>query len=158
MLSPAQRHAGLPDPSRMRLFARDDSLGPGKQTGKPRRILIIEDDVLVATQMEGALGEQGFDVIGIASNGEDALGLARKRSPDMAIIDIKLAGDRDGVDTAIELFRSHGVRCIFATAYADPESRRRAGPARPLGWLPKPYPVASLIELVRRAFGELGPT
>jgi two-component system, response regulator PdtaR len=73
----------------------------------------------------------------------------------LAVIDIKLAGDRNGVDTAIELFRSHGVRCIFASAYSDSEARRRATPAAPLGWLQKPYSMGSLSAVVRAAASEL---
>ena len=56
----------------------------------------------------------------------------------------------DGVETALELFRRRGIRSIFATAHADPEMRRRAAAAEPLGWLPKPYTTDSLAELVRQ--------
>jgi two-component system, response regulator PdtaR len=70
-------------------------------------------------------------------------------------VDIRLSGDRDGVDTALELFRSHGIRCIFASAHSDSEARRRADPAAPLGWLDKPYAMGSLTMLVRRAANEL---
>ena len=70
-------------------------------------------------------------------------------------MDIRLAGDRDGIDTALELFRSHGIRCIFASAYSDQEAQRRAAPAAPLGWLQKPYTMASLTAKVRAALSEL---
>ena len=70
-------------------------------------------------------------------------------------MDIRLAGDRDGIDTALELFRLHGIRCIFASAYSDQEARRRAAPAAPLGWLQKPYTMASLTAKVRAAVSEL---
>ena len=76
--------------------------------------------------------------------------------PDLAIVDIRLAGDRDGVDTALELFRSHRIRCIFASAYSDPEARQRAEAAAPLGWLQKPYTMASLTDLVRSVATQLG--
>jgi two-component system, response regulator PdtaR len=114
------------------------------------RILIIEDDLLIASQIEGALTDAGFDVIGVVMTGEEALEAASTEPPDLAVVDIRLAGDRDGVDTALELFRSRGIRCIFASAYSDDESRRRAEPAAPLGWLQKPYTMASLTALVRR--------
>ena len=131
------------------LFVPDD--GSHTQMGKPDRVLIIEDDLLNASQMEVTLSEAGFDIIGVATTGEDALQIALTEVPDLAIVDIRLAGDRDGVDTALELFRTHGVRCIFATAHSDQEARHRAAAASPLGWLQKPYNMTALTSMVRAA-------
>ena len=83
--------------------------------------------------------------------GEEALQMAGRDRPDFAIMDIRLAGDRSGVDTAIELFQSHGIRCIFASAYSDDEARRRAETASPLGWLQKPYTMQALTGMVLSA-------
>jgi two-component system, response regulator PdtaR len=137
------------------LFASDESTASRTQARRPDRILVIEDDLLIATQVEITLAEAGFEVVGVAPTGEEALELAAKDPPDLAVVDIRLAGDRDGVDTALELFRSHGVRCIFASAYSDGEARQRAAPAVPLGWLQKPYSMASLTEMVRTAANEV---
>ena len=63
------------------------------------RILIIEDDLLIASQIEGALTDAGFDVIGVVMTGEEALEAASTEPPDLAVVDIRLAGDRDGLDT-----------------------------------------------------------
>jgi DNA-binding NarL/FixJ family response regulator len=71
------------------------------------------------------------------------------------VVDIRLPGDRDGIDTALELFREHGIRCIFASAYSDREARQRAEDAAPLGWLQKPYTMTSLTELVQAAVRQL---
>jgi DNA-binding response OmpR family regulator len=119
------------------------------------RILIVEDDLLIASQMEASLTDAGFQIAGTASTGEEALQLAHAQSPTLVVMDIRLAGDRDGIDTALELFRSHGLRCIFASAHADQEAQRRAAPAAPLGWLQKPYTMASLTTMVRSAVSEL---
>jgi DNA-binding NarL/FixJ family response regulator len=119
------------------------------------RILIVEDDVLIASEMEAALAEDGFEIIGIASTGKEAFQLVEAQSPMLVVMDIRLAGDRDGIDTALELFRLHGVRCIFASAHSDDDTRRRAAPAAPLGWLQKPYTMASLTAMVRAALKEL---
>ena len=125
------------------------------QLDKRDRILIVEDDLLIASQMEAALTDAGFEVTGTASTGKEALHLAETQSPTLVVMDIRLTGDRDGIDTALELFRSHGIRCIFASAYSDQEARRRAAPANPLGWLQKPYTMASLTAVVRAALSEL---
>ena len=150
-------------PSRPPLFS---SLGQGRNFapaadgaavsgGADERILIVEDDVLIASQMEVALAEDGLEIVGIASTGKEAFELAEAQSPTLVVMDIRLAGDRDGIDTALKLFRIHGIRCIFASAHSDSETRRRAAPAAPLGWLQKPYTMASLTVMVRAALKEL---
>jgi DNA-binding NarL/FixJ family response regulator len=136
-------------------FAPDDRAGTGPRRGKSDRVLIIEDDLLVANQIDAALTEAGFEVVGAAASGEEAVELARSRSPALAVVDIRLAGDMNGIDTALALFRSHGIRCVFASAFSDEEARRRAAPAAPLGWLQKPYTMMSLTAMVRAAANEL---
>ena len=126
----------------------------GTQSGEIARILIVEDDLLVATQMEAALVDAGFEIVGIATTGREALRLAGSESPTLVVMDIRLADDRDGIDTALELFRLHGIRSIFASAHSDQEARQRARPASPLGWLQKPYTMASLTAIVRAALSE----
>ena len=129
----------------------------GLSTGvnETERILIVEDDFLIASQMEVALADAGFEIAGVASTGKEALQLAKAQPPTLVVMDIRLAGDRDGIDTALELFRLHGIRCIFASAHSDDGTRRRAAPAAPLGWLQKPYTMASLTAVVRAASREL---
>lgn len=127
----------------------------GTQSGDSDRILIVEDDLLIASQMETTLTDAGFQIAGTASTGKEALQLAHAQSPALVVMDIRLAGDLDGIDTALELFRLHGIRCIFASAYSDQEAQRRAAPAAPLGWLQKPYTMASLTDKVRAAVREL---
>jgi DNA-binding response OmpR family regulator len=138
-----------------RLPDAEGGAGPQRPLRQAERILIIEDDALIATQMEAALGDAGFDVIAAVATGEEAIAIARAQPPDLAVVDIRLAGDRNGVDTALELFRSHGIRCIFATAFSDREARQRAEAAAPLGWLQKPYTMASLTNAVRAAVTEI---
>lgn len=137
------------------LFAPDEHTGSQTPAEKRDRILIVEDDLLIASQMEAALADAGFDVIATVTTGREALELTKRQAPDLAVVDIRLAGDRDGVDTAIEMFRAHGIRCIFASAYSDQHARQRAEPAAPLGWLQKPYSMASLTDMVQAAVSEL---
>jgi DNA-binding NarL/FixJ family response regulator len=122
---------------------------------KSSRILVIEDDFLVASQIKAALDAGGFEVAGTAVNAEEAKQIAMTEPPALAITDIHLAGKRDGIDVAIELFREHGIRCIFATAHYDKLARERAQAANPLGWLQKPYTMPSLLYMVRRAIRDL---
>jgi two-component system, response regulator PdtaR len=133
------------------VFARDDVSGASEQAREPVRIMIVEDDFLIASEIEGALVEAGYEVAGIAGSADEAIAIAAARHPLLAVMDIRLVGPRDGIDVALELFGTHGVRCIFATAHQNPEARERAKAANPLAWVPKPYSMASLIEIVRQA-------
>ena len=142
--------------SRLRLvYARDSETGAAERPEQADRILLVEDDYLVAMQAESALIAAGFQVIGIATTAEEAVEMAAAGDPALVVMDIRLAGKRDGIDAALDLLRLHGVRCIFATAYADEQARARAKPSNPLGWLAKPYGMAALVEMVRRSLDDL---
>jgi two-component system, response regulator PdtaR len=126
-----------------------------KSMGAAARVLIVEDDYLVAAALEGGLVEAGIEVVGIAGTAEEAVRLAQTTHPTLAVMDIRLSGRRDGIDAALEIFRSTGLRCIFATAHHDPATRVRAQPAAPLGWLGKPYTIDSLVVMINSALREL---
>jgi len=116
---------------------------------RPPRILIVEDEFLIALELENRLLEAGFVVTGIAATAGEAISRAGSEDPDLAIMDIRLAGSPDGIEAALELFKSFGIRSIFASAHADSDTRKRAAPASPIGWLPKPYPADMLLRLIR---------
>jgi len=136
-------------------FARDETSSAAEPAAMPLPILVVEDDFLVAMQIETALSEAGFALTGTAASGEEALAMAAAIRPGLVLMDIRLAGKMDGVDAALALFRDYGIRCIFATAHHDPEVRRRAAPAEPLGWLAKPYTMPAMLEAVRLGFADL---
>jgi DNA-binding NarL/FixJ family response regulator len=119
------------------------------------KVLIVEDDHLVAIEAESALLEAGFEIAGIAATSEEAISLARAEKPDIVVMDIRLAGKRDGIDTAIQLFTEMGLRSVFASAHSDSASRARAEAARPLGWLSKPYQPEALVKAVAKGITEL---
>jgi DNA-binding NarL/FixJ family response regulator len=127
---------------------------PAKTRGAPR-ILVVEDDFLIAMQTEAALKDAGFDVVGPATTAEEAVALAIEDHPFLAVMDIRLASQRDGIDAAKELFQDLDIRCIFATAHDDAHARERAEPYAPLGWLAKPYTMMSLVALVSDALSKL---
>lgn len=131
-------------------FSPGDS-GSGAATGIKPRILIVEDDFLVAGELEHALQSAGFEVVGAAISGSEAIELAKTLHPAIAVMDVRIAGTQDGVDTAIELFQHYGIRSIFATAHHDPITVARATKAEPIGWLQKPYTTASLIRAIKAA-------
>jgi two-component system, response regulator PdtaR len=151
---PARQSAPPFAPPRAAL-ARDDAAEAAKTSAPLGRLLIVEDDFLIAAQMEDALQEAGFEVAGIASSAEEALALAQQHRPGLCVMDIRLQGTRDGVDTALELFATLHIRCVFATAHHDDRVRARAEAACPLAWLPKPYTMRSLVDVLRKAMRDL---
>jgi len=115
------------------------------------RILIVEDDYFVATDLEQTLEGAGYEVVGIAASAEEAIRLGEATKPDLAIMDIRLAGIRDGIDAAIELQVRFGMPSLFASAHGDDnEIRKRAEKARPVGWLTKPYSPKLAVATIGR--------
>jgi DNA-binding NarL/FixJ family response regulator len=115
----------------------------------------VEDDFLAAMEIESVLKEAGYQIAGVAAHAEEAVRLAKSATPTLVIMDIRLAGNSDGVDAALDIFRATGIRSIFATAHYDAHTRSRAQAATPLGWLPKPYAPHALLALVKKALEEL---
>jgi DNA-binding NarL/FixJ family response regulator len=136
-------------------FARDEPSGGRVSHDRLFRVLIVEDDYLVSSEMEIELIAAGFEIVGVAFSAKEAIRLATATAPDLVVMDIRLGGSRDGVDAALEIFRARGIRSLFASAHHDLETRRRAEAALPLGWLPKPYTMASLVDAVHKAARDL---
>jgi DNA-binding NarL/FixJ family response regulator len=139
-------------PPKLAKDSQSRSGGMEAAAGKPgpTRILVVEDDFLIALQTEA-----GFHVVGTATTAEESIALAREQRPALAVMDIRIASERDGIDAAGELFRELGIRCIFATAHDDRHTRERAEPYAPLGWLAKPYTMRSLVARVMEALTKL---
>lgn len=143
-------------PASVKVNAAADESGAPEAGGTALRVLVVEDDFLAAADAEAGLNDAGFDVVGVARSAAEALKIAQEEKPDLAVMDIRLNGTRDGIDAAIDLFKELGIRSVFATAHHDTAMRTRAQPAAPLGWLPKPYSIRSLVTTVKAAAAELG--
>lgn len=141
---PSAADGGLPPAS----GGSDSEEGPG--LGRRGRILVVEDEYLVALSSEWALTDGGFEVVAVVSSGEDALARAAEVVPDLVLMDIRLAGAMDGIEAARAL-RANGIPSIFASANSDPGTVERGETAEPLGWLRKPFSDAALIAAVEAA-------
>lgn len=115
------------------------------------RILIVEDEWLVAMEIESVLAAAGYRVIGPTGRAAEAVRLAERERPDLALMDIRLARGDDGVAVAQELRQRFGVPSLYASAHADPATVDRAKAARPAGWLPKPFSKDQLLAAVTDA-------
>jgi CheY-like chemotaxis protein len=100
------------------------------------RILIVEDEILIALELESLLQDAGHDVVGIAASSTEALALGRDLKPDLAFVDIHLADGPTGVDVARHLTDQHHVTVLFMTANAKRIPEDFAGAQ---GVIAKPY-------------------
>jgi CheY-like chemotaxis protein len=121
----------------------------------PPRILVVEDDALVALGIRLTLLELGYEVVGIAASESEALALAGSERPDLALMDIRLRGPVDGVDTARRLRADHGIRSVYLSAYADEQTMARVTQTYPLGFVQKPYAASQLRAALDLAFRRL---
>ena len=103
-----------------------------------KNILIIEDEAIIAMDIRRKLEGNGYNVVGVAFAGEEAIQLARKHATDLVLTDIVLKGDMDGIEVA-NFMRSHwNIPVIFLTAHSDEKTIQRAKSTGPFGFLKKP--------------------
>lgn len=115
------------------------------------KILIVEDEVIVARNIEKRLISSGYKVAGIASSAEEAIELAASLKPDLVLMDIKLKGKMDGIDAAKAIRNSYRLPIIYLTSYADEETFQRAKITEPFGYLIKPFELKELNRSVEMA-------
>jgi DNA-binding NarL/FixJ family response regulator len=114
-----------------------------------RRVLIVEDEVLIVLELERALTAAGFEVVGAAASADEAVALAEQEQPDAALMDVRLRGARDGVDAALEIWQRFKIRSVFVSGNIDEAMKQRAAPARPLGFVAKPFITGQIVALLR---------
>ena len=102
------------------------------------RILIVEDEVIIALQLEEKLKSLGYDVTSTVNNADDAIQKAEEDKPDLILMDIRIQGDKDGIETAEIIRNKFGIPVIFSTAYLDYERIERAKTTMPFGYVLKP--------------------
>jgi DNA-binding NarL/FixJ family response regulator len=118
---------------------------PGEEDGssfggaKISRLLVVEDEEAVASEIRRELYALGYVVVATARTADEAIDLATLHRPDLVLLDMSLPGERDGIAAAIEIQRRRVSRVIYLTAEADAAMLRRAAEAEPLGFIFKPF-------------------
>ena len=108
------------------------------------RILVVEDESIVAKDIENSLKKLGYNVIGVTPTGEEAIALAKSKKPDVVLMDIMLKGTLDGVETAAQIKGEYDLPVIYLTAYADGPTLERAKVTEPYGYIIKPFKEVDL--------------
>ncbi|WP_339383282.1 hybrid sensor histidine kinase/response regulator [Oculatella sp. LEGE 06141] len=103
------------------------------------RILIVEDEILIAREIEGCLQELGYSVVGIAADSETALQRIMETHPDLVLVDIVIQGEQDGVALAKQVRDRYQLPVVYLTAYVDEQTLARAKLTRPFGYILKPF-------------------
>ncbi|MEW6493813.1 MAG: ATP-binding protein [Cyanobacteriota bacterium] len=103
------------------------------------KLLIVEDEEIVAFDIESTLKDLGYQVLGIVASGEDAIATAARTQPDLVLMDIMLKGSIDGIEAAREIRSLMNLPVLYLTAYADTTTFERAKETEPFGYLIKPF-------------------
>lgn len=114
-------------------------------------ILIVEDDRVVARDISQQLEKLGYSVAGMVATGEDSVEIAAEARPGLVLMDIRLAGQMDGIEAARRIQARARIPVIFLTAFADDETVRRASHAEPFGYLLKPFEETQLRTAIEMA-------
>jgi two-component system, sensor histidine kinase and response regulator len=108
------------------------------------RIMIVEDERILALDLAETLDELGYTVAGMASRGDEAIELARRLDPQLILMDVRLDGDLDGIATAETIRDEHDVPVVFLTAHADDDTLHRATSSDAAAYLVKPFKAPDL--------------
>ncbi|MCU0537637.1 MAG: PAS domain S-box protein, partial [Hydrococcus sp. Prado102] len=115
---------------------------------KKTNILIVEDEIIVAKDIENKLKRLGYIVPALASSGEEAIKKAAEANLDLVLMDIRLRGNIDGIEAARQIYNIFNIPIIYLTANADTATFERAKTTKPLGYILKPFKEKELYNTI----------
>ncbi len=125
-------------------------------TTPPHTILIVEDEIIIATKISLFLKQLGYIVHGIISRGEEVLAHCRANKPDIVLLDIRLKGTYTGIDTALELKKNgFEIPIIYLTANFDDASFSKAKETNPFAFISKPFKKIDLQRAIELTISKL---
>lgn len=117
----------------------------------PARILVVEDESIVAFDIASRLTRLGHKVVGTARSADAAFSLCERHRPDLVLMDVRIEGEEDGISLAGRVRDAFDIPVVFLTAYADPATLERARGAAPLGYIVKPFDQRDIEVTVQTA-------
>src|SRR5919199_536111 len=117
----------------------------------PLRILIVEDDGVHALYLESHIRKLGYEVVDTVASGPQAIAAVAAHHPDIVFMDVKLAGDMDGIEAAQRIHKEFDIPSVFVTGLTDPETRARIVQVNPLELLPKPLTSMAITAALQNA-------
>lgn len=119
------------------------------------KLLIVEDEMIIAANISLQLTEMGYEVTGIVPRGEEALVHLRDNPPDVILLDINLKGELDGIETAREMQKMQNIPVIYLTANADDAHFNRAKDTHPFGFIAKPFKKLDLQRAIELTVSQI---
>jgi len=116
-----------------------------------KRILIVEDEALIAEEIQDRLQRLGYRIVGIADTGTMALDLAERTQPDLVLMDIQIKGEMDGINTAERIYQQLQTPVVYVTAHADQATLNRAKNIAQFGYVLKPFQERELMVAIPMA-------
>jgi response regulator NasT len=116
----------------------------------PRRVVIAEDEAIIRLDLKEILESEGYEVVGEAARGDDALELVIETQPDLAILDIKMPG-MDGIEVARRVVADHGVPVLILTAFSQRNLIEEARDAGVAAYLVKPFQSSEIVPAIEVA-------
>lgn len=120
----------------------------------PSRILIVEDERLVAEDLRDTLTHVGYEVVGLVPRGERAVEQVGELRPDLVLMDIHLAGEMDGIAAAEQIRHRHGTPVVYLTAFSNDQTLARARQTDAFGFIVKPFQEKAVIAAIEMALGK----
>lgn len=118
---------------------------------EPKKILVVEDNVIVAMEIQARLRKAGYLVTGIAATGDAAVQNAATTHPDLLLMDITLKGEMDGIEAVTRIQKEYRPAVIYVTAYSNEEVMTRAMATHPHAYLTKPFEPGELLRQIEEA-------
>lgn len=119
------------------------------------KILVVEDNMIIAADISTTLSQRGYEVVGILSKGESVIEHLTHDLPDIILMDISLKGDMDGIEAAKWVYDHHDIPVIFLTANVDEATFERAKAARPKAFIAKPFDANDVDRAIDLAISNL---
>ena len=121
------------------------------------RILVVEDEKIIAMDIRYTLKSMGFIDTTVVSSGEESIEAAARQNPDLVLMDINLRGEMDGVSAAEHIHSRLGIPIIFLTAFRDQKTLGRINRLQGFGFLNKPYTDQDLQAMIRETLRKFPP-
>jgi CheY-like chemotaxis protein len=124
------------------------------ETPKKLAVLVVDDERVIAWDLREMINAMGYDCFAIASSAEEALHAAETKAPDVVLMDIRLNGPVDGIETARMLQAKYGVRIVFLSAHSKADTAARAEGVDAAAWLTKPIRASVLQKTLQEVLGK----
>lgn len=122
------------------------------------KILVVEDEMIIGAKISMQLTALGYEVTGILGRGEEVLSHAEENKPDIILLDIRLKGKMDGIETAAQIERQFQIPIIYLTANSDEATFSRAKTTRPAAFITKPFKQLDLQRAIELTIARMATT